>query len=802
MSGATSQEFKPEDFGLGAAIVGRESRHGDLNFKAEDFGLGAPVASHAPPGSAPEPVAHDFWFGQPDPNSFPQKVVGGAAAALEAIPRGILGGKTVDYIDAAIKAPAHMVYGDMPAPESPPEGGPARPQVQQPWPYGVTPPQGFRLATPAQALAEGVRNSEQAHAGLAKFAPISSVGGELMGGAAGGAAAVPAMTKGAIATGAPLLSRAANNADWIARNAAFGGAVAGLSGGDPVTGAAIGGGIPAAVGAAGTILSPVLRPVARAVGKVAPLFSQGARETSVGRTLLKDVGATPIETSGVGALDLAQATNVPEIAAKVDLAPSFNAAANSNLRNAQQTAIQDQIAKIGVPATAADASSAFTNALRQGRSVARSEENRLWTVPKLAETPITPLPVQQSVTDAVASMDPVLRDSMAPQLRALINRLYDAPGTTMRDLNGIRSDLEQFARTSNDGAQRNMARTISNAFMDGMDQVPEIAGVSPVVNAAKTETHFVPGVGDVPVQIGSTGTPGIKADPEISAAYQAARNYTRQMRTMFGAPDPAALLAKNAAGVPRVDASEGARRFFNFSNGSPEGPQSIAQLADFVDTLKQQPQAGAVAQQLRDSARSYVASALTDAARANPGQNFNAKTMQDFLRDNGPWMRSSGLFERPQIDAAHDLLNYADMLRRPEQLLRQVNSATQPRSVRKATFIDEIMNPWARRLIELGGLVGGHHQGGMVGAGAAMLGGAAFEQGVARAETVMREMMAQALTDPKIAQAYMTKASAANRLMLGPQARQAIDAARTAIGSDIAPQFLAGQSPTPIQVSR
>lgn len=571
----------------------------------------------------------------------------------------------------------------------------------------------------------------------------------------------------------------------------------------------------------------LLKPAAAtAIGRIPPIstmkpvVSTNAQETSVGKTLTGLVGNTPIEESPVGPLNLAQATNNPEIAARADLAPSYNATANAALLKAQQEAIQKQIAKVGTSAAAPDASAAFTTALRQGRQVAGSEESRLWTVPALAEAKITATPVQQAVNTAVAGMDPVLQNGMTPQLKALVNRLngltattpnpstfsntapngllYDLgpavakskipPATTVQDLNGIRSGLERIARTSIDGAERSMARELSGAFMHGMDQVPEIAG-RPAVTRPMYE-QVPPGTPNPMVEI----SPAVASDPAITQAYQTARDYTRQMRTMFGTPDAAALLNKNAAGVFTKDASEGARQFFNFSNGSPEGPQSIAQLSDFVGQLKSQPMAPQVAGQMRDAARSYVASALTKAARAEDGQNFNPKTMQDFLRTNGSWIKSSGLFEQSQIDAADALLDYTGMLRRPEQLLRQVNSATQPRAARQATFVDQIMNPTARHIIEAGGALTGAHQHGVIGGAVGMMIGGGFEKMVVGAEDAMRELMAQALLDPSVAKGLMMKASAGNRLLMSPTARQAIDTARAAAASGLAAEQMSSRT--------
>lgn len=585
---------------------------------------------------------------------------------------------------------------------------------------------------------------------------------------------------------------------------------------------------------------------AKMVSEMKPLVSQGAQEISVGKTLNKLAGNLPTEESTVGPLSLAQATNNPEIAARADLAPSYNATANANLLKAQQEAVQKQIGQIAQPSTAADASATFTNALRQGQKVAGSEEGRLWTVPKLAQAQVTVEPVQQAVNQTVAGMDPVFRESMSPQLKALVNQLNSAPGTTVRDLNGIRSKLESVARTSLDGSERSTARSLSDAFMTGMDKVPQIAGETQdsflqraedlqkslnqaTARRAEIDADFRTAQPVAGQQIDPTSQIGrildnlrnqrasaetqvntlsgrlanlrpIASDPEIASSYQTARDYTRQMRTMFGAPDAAALLNKNAAGVFTKDPSEGARQFFNFSNGSPEGPQSIAQLSDFVGQLKAQPMAAQVSGDMRDAARSYVASALTKAARAEEGQNFNAKTMQDFLRTNGPWIKSSGLFEQPQIDAADHLLNYADMLRRPDQLMRQVNSSTQARLARQDTFVDQIINPTVRHIAEVGATIGGAHSHGLKGGIVGMMMGGGLENLSNKAEGAMRQLMAEALLDPSVAKGLMMKASAANRMMMSPQARRAIDTAKASVAATIASEgAFPQQQPTTAQ---
>lgn len=600
--------------------------------------------------------------------------------------------------------------------------------------------------------------------------PVAAVGAEVAGGLA-----TPGVGQlfGAAAPGAGVLAKVGNYARNLAAGTGLGAATGfGMAeGGLPEhvqgaeQGAALGGVVSAAAPAVAAIPGAI-RAAAQHV-PLAPVWSQAARERQVAEQIGKTLDGAALQTSPVGPLDLAQATGSPEMAAKVRFAEGVDNKGANAIREQQANAAEGQVNQIGDPATAPDSSATFTGALRKGSKLARTEETRLWTVPKLANTEVHVGPVQDAVNDAVAALDPVLRDAMPGQLKALVNRINKSGTTTVRDLNGIRSDLERIARNSIDGAERAMARNLSGAFMDGMDRVPEIAGAPAGIPTGGTTYARDPKGILRPVPEMS---PPIVADPEIAAAYQTARDYTRRMRTLFNDPEAAGLL-KTAEGVYRTDPSEGARRFFNFSNGSIEGPQSIAELAAFIDTLKAQPGAGAVAQELRDSARSFVAAALSKASRLEAGQNFNPKTMQDFLRINGPWMRNSGLFEQPQIEAVNRLMDYATMLRRTEQANVQRGSPTSQRMETSKTFTDQIMSPWMRHVAEAAAVIGGSVSHGGMGTMLAGGGAALFERAVTNAERTMRELMAAAVLDSRVAADLQRRVTAGNSPLLSPQTK-------------------------------
>jgi hypothetical protein len=593
---------------------------------------------------------------------------------------------------------------------------------------------------------------------------------------AGGPATTAASRVPLATTAAPtVLDRATAIARGIAAGATLGGAAGfGESEGDisdrlgaAKTGAEMGGVLSAAaplvsagVGAAGRLLAPVTRPIAQIV-------SPAAREAAVAANLERATGGAPIVTSPTGPLDIAQATNAPAAAAKVQYAATQGefAPEAGAMRDAQIQASEAKMAQLGTLTAPPQASAAVTNAIREAYGTARNEERRLWTVPKLAGLAVHPDGVQQEMNAAVAALDPVLRDSMSPRLRALVNRTNKAGMTTVRDLNGIRSDLEQIARTSPDGTERMIARTLSNAFMGGLDKTPEIAGAPTGVPTGRTT--YARDAQGILRPVPEMSAP-IAPDPEITQAHQTARDYTRRMRTLFADKQMKQVLHQ-VEGVYQVDPSQGAARFFDLAKGGIEGPQSIAELAAFIDTLRAQPNAPAVAAELRDTARSFVASSLAEASKANVAQKWTAQRMGNFLRVNGPWIERSGLFTAPQVAAARDLMDYASLLQRTEVLKTWSGSQTQPLFRTGETFTDQIMRPWVRRLAEMTATLGGLHVGGEVGAAAGVAASAAFEGAVRHAENAMRELMASAVLDSRVAADLQQRVSARAAKRLSPR---------------------------------
>jgi hypothetical protein len=658
----------------------------------------------------------------------------GTAAALEGIPRGILGGKAIDYGEAALNTPLNMVYG-VPAGQQPVPLVPGAPQpanAQQ------------RFMGPVAAFNQALQEQQQAHNTLQQQVPISEIGGQAMGGLGLGIAAAPLMGWKAPPVAASLVPKLASAGDYIARNAAMGSLMSYLSGTNPYAGAAIGAALPA-LHTAGAGIAAL--PPASWVSNLAPILSQGAREASVANTLGHDLGASVPQTSQVGPLDLAQATNNPNIAYRADLAPKYAPEVAADLRQAQQEAVGNQIGQIGAPAEAPDAAARLTQGIRAANDAADAQESALWNAPPLRQQKVPTVWLKSAMNKAVQALDPGLSLGVTGPVKDAVGLMERMPEqASVGDLNSVRSALLRIARRPplDNPTVAPVAGRLASAFMDAMDQTLSISNV----------------------------------DPAIRQAYAEARNFTRSYHgEAFNPPAIRAVVAERN-GAPAANASEVSRRLFNFSFGAPEGPEALNNLTDFVRKLKGQ-NSGQLADNIKDAARSYIAAALRNVGNLNDGQVMTPariQKIQDFIRKNGSWMRTSGLLDQSQVKAMDDLSEYLGMLRRPEQLLRETNSATQSRMVREKTFVAEIMNPWVRRLGEWAITLGGGHHGGIVGGMVGMGLSSIFEGGIARAEGEMREMMARALLDPQYAQMLRMKASSGNRALLSPRVRGLLQA--------------------------
>lgn len=649
---------------------------------AMQMGKGAPSPESTPPSESP-------------PQSTMQNLAGSAAAFVHGIPRGALGENTIDYGEAALRTPAAML-GGMQGPSA--------------------------AFNEALGQIQGTNQQAEQH-------PIANTLGNVAGAVGGGLAAAPALGWGSAAS---TLGKLGQGASFIGRNAAFGAGMSALNNGDPRTGAVIGGVLPAAL----VTGSPFAGMASGAMQRLAPLFGQGGREASVGRTLARDVGSSPIQTSPVGPLNLAQATGSPNVAAQADIAPGYNAAAQAGLIGRQQQAIATQIGKIGTAQAPADAAANVTGQVRAGFGAIKDQERSLWNRPALQQTHVGTAPIKQQVGQALDALPHGLKPGVTGNVRAAVDQLNSMPDTaSLSDLNSVSTMLRLASKpTESNPWAAAVGPKLHDAFMQAAD------------NAA-----HAPGV-----------------DPAAYAAWSQARAFTKASHE-FDGPKIKAIMKQGG----KEPSAAGKAIFAN-----PEGPKTLADLSGFLAGLPKGTQASNA---IKESARDFLASRMQEEANRATGN----KMLGEFIRKNSTALRNSGILDAPQIKALDELENYTDMLTSPTKLLAQVNSATQARQARAKTFVDEIISPG---LIRLGALIGGGvsfaHGDVMGGLEHSLVGGYAGEQinhHIKAVTAIMQSLKAEAIFDPALAQALMTKASNANAALLSPRVRMILNDARAAI---------------------
>jgi hypothetical protein len=589
------------------------------------------------------------------------------------------------------------------------------------------------LQGPVSAYNEAYNQDRQQTEGLSNAYPMAHLAGGLGGAFVGGAAMGPSLGLRA-ATG--ILPKIGAIGSQLARNSAFGGTMAAANGEDPLMGAGL--------GAAGPVLGlaggAALRPFKSVYNKLSPLVSSGGRETSVGNKLATDFGSGPtqIQSSPVGPLDLAQATGNAKIAGQVQVAKPYADEAEKNLRAAQQQSISNQIGKIGTPSSAPDAAIETTEAVQKAQGAAKNYTRSLWNAPELQSTPVPTSAIKALMDHAVATMPKGINMGVTGGIKKALDQLHSmGDHETVGTMNSIRTALRLASKPSEQNPWAQLAGgQLGRTFDDAVERTVKAPSL---------------------------------AQPGVGPAWTAAKNATRQMKEAFGAEKIKPMTNPDKA------ASEMGAKPFNFSKGLPEGAEALSNLSKYMSSI---PGGKPLASNIIEGARSQIVAAMQEAADSKGG----TASLQAFLKTNSAWLKSTGVLDAPQIHALDELSEYTNMLRKPDEMLAARGSPTYEKQTRSKNFIDQIVSPWMTRMTAIGTagigyLHGGIHASFEHGIGAEMA-AEVINHHVSKVEGMMRELKAQAVYDPQLAQALITKASAANAALISPRVRTLLDQAR------------------------
>ncbi len=589
-----------------------------------------------------------------------------------------------------------------------------------------------------------------------------------------GGAIIPAVATsglyGAAEAGAGLGTRAL----MLARNTginAVQGAVAGggMTEGDlgqRITGAGQGAVLGAGVGAAAAGLTKGV------VGTYRALRPSAAVPRQAGQTLLDATGGRvpQVEPTPIPGMqrNVAQASNEPGLAATVRRSNALNDRAALEEAQANNAAVQRASTEmvgsgqhVGTRLasgrmTAPEASEKVVEGMQKAHDVIKQEEGRLWSQPAMS-TKLNLPAVKQTVNRAITNMPVRFKNVLTKNadMQAALDELANLPkGTTLADLNTIRSDLLSLARTlpREQGMAKKVAGDLAKAILDGIEK-----------------------------------NPALRNDPQAWSEYVAARAFTAKMWSVFGHDPMQAMLRANKFGNAGTDARTAAGRLFGFGKGTAGEriPGGVNAIGDMLDDVQSQwralggaggldpATANAARSELIQGTRDFIVNSMLDHAESatldlsgEPNMIWNR--VSGFVRRNAGWIKNSGLMNQDQLDLLDSIGEAAKQVARPENLRGGKGSETYERLMKDPTLISLFSNAyvrWGARAAGAGiGAALAHYFGetgigAILGVGAEGLGEKMLQQFYAGSREQVRALVEQAIRDPDIAHDLMQKAA-------------------------------------------
>lgn len=545
----------------------------------------------------------------------------------------------------------------------------------------------------------------------------------------------------------------------------------------------------AEVGGALSTLAPVVAGGAQRVMTAARPFA--AIDPIAGNVLRERAGlgptdavptpeAAPIPNLQIGA---GGAFNNPGLAAQERITNATDDVGALAQRTANNQAIRDAATtaqpggvRLATPTTTPDASASVVTALQKAHGILKDEEGRLWTKPELAN--MTPdldalhARVRRSIGALPARFQQAIERN--PDVRNALADLYALkPGATLADVNQARSGIleasrslpysERFAKRAADDAAR--------AVLDGIESNPAMRG-----------------------------------NPAALAAYQKARDFTRNMHDALGKPQFQRMLQATEGNHKGLDPGALAGEMFKFARGTERTPQGIAKITGMLDDVRRQWGALATANagvplpglspasafaaraELAQGTRDFIIHSMLDSAASNVRdqagrQNVMMNALSDFIDTNMGWISRAKVFSPEQIDLLKDIRDASVMAQRIANLRGGAGSETFER-LKGDRYIDAFMGPFLGRVTGVGtgalaGAVATHlfgeaGIGGMIGMeiGGAVAGHAAgqslLQRLYAAPRAALMDRLTEAIRDPKIAEDLMKKAGQ----QVSPQTKQ------------------------------
>lgn len=509
-------------------------------------------------------------------------------------------------------------------------------------------------------------------------------------------------------------------------------AVAGGVGG--TVGGIVGGTVPAALGVAPALVRTVAR----------PFMKEGADEIA-GNVLNKMAGSGGVttQTPPLPGLQLTtgQLSNNPGVLSLERTMQQRNAAGGGNamMDEAQRAAANNALITGTVKQLGdvnADASKVLQERLERAYGVARKSNKELWTAADTENTGgVSGHQFNNFMNNHIGTLSIADRSAIPADIMDVMEKMGKEKTQNLSDVQSVRSMLGSKARMAARSGDSNTARVLNGL----QDKVEEF--IDQRANA-----------------LGDT-----------LPKYNEARADTAWMKQTFNQPPVIRdVLGVDRFGADKIPTSAVADKFITTGRGGKEALDAYFQATGYEKPAMQA---------MRDAfAKKFLDHIQLSTSDIGGGRNLSAAATTNFVDDYAHIINSK-IFTPQQRELIGKIQQATDMIARTSRAAPKGGSDTAAKLLGN-NFLDVMIGPGASKLAPIAGAaIGMSH--GPVG----MLVGAAAGKGVEKGLTEalyaaprekVIELLNQAIADPAIAQALMTKASAANAKMMPSAARQKI----------------------------
>lgn len=536
------------------------------------------------------------------------------------------------------------------------------------------------------------------------------------------------------------------------------------TGAGAITGAAMGGTAPTAMGIAA---SPF-----RIGGRAASIFGKTGLETAAGRVIGDAAtGAPTFDKAPLPGMSLTsgQSSNDPGLLwleRNVSQATPKGAQLSADSAAKNNTAITGAVGQLSDQNT--DASKAMSDALDAAYAKRKAANSALWTQADVSNTGgVSGFQFNNYIKKYVAALPVADQAAVPPDIMAVMDKMAAAKTQNLSDVQSVRSMLGSRATMASRAGDTNTARILNGLS----DQVESFVDMKAQNLGAKFPL------------------------------YNQARADTRDLKQTFNQPPAVrAALGVDSQGADRVPVSATADHFINSSKGAPETFNSylnaIATKDPTTGKLTYDPAGMKAAQDA--FAQKFLGTVINTGTDQNGTRLISPAKMQKFM-DDYSHVINSPLYTQPQRDLMGRIAKATQMASRTASSRPPGGGSDTFQKLQGDKFIDTLIGPGASKLINVGStaagaLLGSAH--GPVEAVAGAFGGGKVGDMVSSLFSAPREkainLITEAMHDPQLAQDLMMKASNSNAKLLPPPRRAKILGILGAQAAPSAAQALTG----------